>query len=261
MASVNYRGVEAICKYIESTGLSHFAIYPAGRSQSKPLYKQTLKGTPAKAAERFKDWADVILSGDPNHTLDYELRMSEGKEIEGTDEVDLTGGRSGMMVTFNLLTQTPQAQAETQRVIQQPQSGISMEMYLLLMDAKNDAQRECDRLRFENTNLKKQVLELEEALEEMDEPVEDNGIGAIGNMMLPHLMKVFAGAQVPSNPINGFPEHTETEKEEFSPRLRKAIAQLRKYDDDLDTDLILLGQIAEKQPAHFKMLIEALRNA
>ena len=255
MGAVNYRGVDAVCRYIESTGMYAFSIYPLGRAQAKPLFKQTQKVSSAKAAEKFRDWANVIIDSDPNHNIDYELRLSEGKDVEGSDEVELTGGRGGMVCSFNLSTSAGGSERVAAPAMM---GGISMDMYLQVLNAQYAYKSEADSLRAENERLKSRVLELEEELDEMDEPQDADGVGQLGNVLMPFIMKTLQGASAPNNPVNGIPE--EISSDDYSPKLKAAITKLRKYDTQLDSDLTLLASLAEKEPGKFAFMLDALRN-
>lgn len=261
MAAVNYRGIDNVCKYIESTKMVYFAIFPVGKTSAKPLYKQFEKTTSIKAAERFRDWANVLLDGDPAHNEAYELRMYDSKEnADGEDEI--LSGRSGMVVTFALTA----ANNSQQQTYHQPQAaqGVSLEMYLNVMEQKNDALRELDRLKFENNELRKQVIEMEEELSEAEESVSGTGLGGLEQLLVPFLAQQMAPQGAVKTNINGLPTEAHADTcyrcDEVSPKLMQALKELQKYDNDLTQHLEKLAKVAQNSPAQFKFLLNALDN-
>lgn len=264
MASVNYIGVEAICRYIESTKMCYFGIFPAGRSNAKPVYKQGEKATPAKAAEKFRDWADVILSGDQEHTMQYELRLYDSKE-NGDGEEEVLSGRSGMVVTFQLTGGGRAVSGYAAPSV--PQGGISMDMYLTLLKEKSDAERRADKLEFELNDTKRKLLEAEQELEEIGDDGDGDdvgGMGTIAKMFMPMLMNHFTAGSAPGN-INGTPDATASSCDcqrckNLSPKLMTALGELKRIDGELDEHVVRLAKIAKNNPGQWAFLTDALKN-
>jgi len=264
MAAVNYRGVEAVCSYIASTNMRFFSIYPAGIKAAKPVYAQKENVTNAKAADKFRDWAGIILQGDPGHSLTYELRMHEAKD-DGDGSEGATYGKTGYTVSFTLSDQENPGRISGAAAAPAPamQGGISMEMYLTILSQKNDAERRVDRLEYENADLRKQIIDLEDELAESDQGGEDMGsINGLIKMAIPMAMKHFTGGAAPA--INGVPGEEpggDCERcEHISPGLMDAIAVLKKHDADLDKHVSMLAHIAATNPGNFAFLLQMLDN-
>ena len=99
--------------------------------------------------------------------------------------------------------------------------------------------------------LKLKFAELEE--EEEDEKTEIGGIDQNQIAQLFGLINMFKTKNQPAT-INGIDEN-QIKKD----NLNKAIKILYKYDNQLDTDLLKLSEIAETKPETFNMLISSLR--
>jgi len=265
MAAVNYRGVDAVCSYIDSTNLRYFGIFPAGQRSAKPLYTQKENVSTAKAVDKFRTWAGFILQGDPGHSLAYELRMYDSKEVPGGDD-EILSGRSGLSVTFIIGEGQETARISGTAAAPAPaMGGISMDMYLQLLTQKTEADRRADRLEYENADLREQIIALEEELEETGggDGDEVSGINGLANMVMPMIMKHMGGGAAPA--INGVPgsdhQGCDCERcEHISPLLMDAIGTLKKHDPDLDTHVVKLAKIAATNPGMWAFLTQSLDN-
>lgn len=259
MAAVNYRGVEAVCSYIESTKMYFFAIYPMARAAAKPIFKLTEKT--AQPEKRFRQWAEVILSGDPTHDIAYELRMLESKPDPAGEEEAVAGGRGGLSVSFSLCAAPAQKWPAPQT--QTDHREISIEKYLDIISQLAQANRLADKLEFQNEELKKQILELDQQLADLEDQQPDriDGIGKYGEMLMPLIVKAFNRAGQPASPINGIPEdRPQNPRQDLSPKLLEAINELKKRDPHLERHATILAKTATDKPAQFKFFMDALDN-
>jgi hypothetical protein len=245
--AVNYKGVDSVCSYIEQTSRNYFAIYQAGKL-NQPVFKCITGGSNAKAVKAFRDWANVIIGGDPDHSLSYEIRMYDkvdGDEGEEGD-VKIRAGRQGLSATFCLNSKNIETNLSV--VSGAPVGFISPD----LMDAKLENQR----LTFELLRQQDKFAALEARLDDLENDDEGDSVGGIEDspllkMFMPliqaHLAKPQAGRAV----VNGIGE---------TDRLSDAICRLKKHDPRLEDHICKLAQIAETNQGTFAFLLNTLDN-
>ena len=110
----------------------------------------------------------------------------------------------------------------------------------------------------------KMKQEMEEADEfEDEEPEEENALmgfmknPAIQNMLISQITGLFNPGQKVTH-VAGVMDGAEVENDEDE-KIDHALEVLRKYDDQLGNDLLLLSEMAEKDPMQFKFLLKMLR--
>jgi hypothetical protein len=112
----------------------------------------------------------------------------------------------------------------------------------------------------------KMKQEMEEAEEfEDDEPEEENALmgfmknPAIQNMLIAQISNLFNPNQKVTH-VAGVMDGAEAEVEsDEDDKIDQAIEVLKQYDDQLGDDLLLLSDMAEKDPMQFKFLLKMLR--
>lgn len=251
---VNYRGTDAVCKFLLQTGKPYFAIYQVGRG-SKAVFRQLQKTNQTRAVDTFRQWAEVILEGDPDHDLLYELRVYDAIEDNEPNEAEeqvIKAGRQGLVVTFSLQTK---------------ESAATMGNYPAPVTVSSNSD-ELFEIKVENARLKMQmeydrkVSDLERRLEELENDEGEDDSGSVGGMegvltqaIVPLIMQALnIKAPTGQTAINGIPA-TATETD----MLNEAIMILREHDPDLPQNLMTLAEIAQTDPGQFQFLLGVLR--
>jgi len=109
----------------------------------------------------------------------------------------------------------------------------------------------------------KMKQEIDEMEEEEEEPVEDNALmgfiknPAIQNMLIAQISNLFNPNQKVTH-VAGVLDGAENENDQDE-KIDAAIEILKKYDDRLGNDLLLLSELAETDQMQFKFLLKMLR--
>lgn len=257
---VSYKGTENVCRYIESTKRVYFAIFPSISKTAKPVFRNTDKKNVAGAVELFRNWADIIISGDPNHDAIYILRLYESSGdddmMQDGETVRIGAGRNTFEVYFTL-TANSQAPQQVQPM------GVSNHGYVNeIIEARVDNEKlraKIEQMELEN-KLNRRIDALEAELRESEDGEDDNGgIGAIGEQLLGALLPLITGANLQQQMRPTMAGINSATASAISPQLEQTIVRLKNADPKLEQDLELLANLAETNPGQFQFLLNALR--
>jgi hypothetical protein len=279
MQAVDVIGVEAVCKLIKSSKLSKFVISKAGSVRGyTPIYKCTEYSKSADAQQAFRDWANSILSMNPSNNLPYEIYLYDAKESDENIESDFNeaGNKRGTVqkdrikFSFSLNMYNNNSSGGIG-------SGDIARIINETMD-KREQDNELKRLRDENERLRRG----EHLSGDDEEEEEENGIDAISKVsdMVKHInenikLNKNKGAKISGDDDDDDLEIDDDDEviEEEPPqkkkvssnvkkmeRINKALRILAKHDTQIDTDLLKLASLAEKNNVIFNNILTSLRN-
>lgn len=252
---VDIQGTENVIKFIEASKLSKFSILRAGNTgYNIPIFECLNSNDNNSAVAEFSKIAEILS---PN--IPYKIKLFDYIEEVTNDKGEIKTKKSkfasNKMEVIFLINTAVNLQATQQHTTAQVGNQNAFDIGNLRAELIKDiakAQEE-NAILNEIKELKLKFAELEEEENEADE---NKGIGGIGQDQLTQLFGLINMFKTNNNPatINGIDEN-QTKKD----NLNKAIKILYKYNNQLDTDLLKLSQIAETKPDTFNMLISTLR--
>ena len=237
---VDIIGVENVAEFIKNTNLTKFCIDRIGSSRGNlPIFELLNNNSNEKAVFEFKKWAKVI-----NNANAYKLTLFDKVE----SYIDETGEEK------TLKSKSKLNKAEIYFKL----SDIVAPSYQNTNNLSVDEVRATIKREFET---EQKIKELEQKINELETEDEDEGLSGLNGMSLPNIISAISAlANMNNNKstpvINGVEA---PEKNEKINNINKAIKTLAKFDEQIDTDLLKLSEIAENNPAMFKTLINTLR--
>jgi hypothetical protein len=252
---VDIQGTESVIKFIEASKLSKFSILRAGNTgYNIPIFECLNSNDNNTAVNEFNKIAEILS---PN--IPYKIKLFDYAEevtnANGDIKVKKSKFASNKMEVIFLINTAVNLQATQQHTTAQVGNQNAFDIGNLRAELIKDiakAQEE-NAILNEIRELKLKFAELEEE----DETDEKTGIGGINQDQIQQLFGLINMFKTNNNPatINGL-DQNQTRKD----NLNKAIKILYKYNNQLDTDLLKLSEIAETKPETFNMLISSLRN-
>jgi hypothetical protein len=237
-------GKDKVAQYIALSKTKKFIISKYGsQKHAIPIFEHLEEGSNEKSIHAFLQWAEIT-----DNDVCYILRVFNSVEDSIETGEELRNKKSGkqLEIRFRL---NKKAEFERQQT-QSPQIDVSLaiENAIMKMQQKNA-----------DSEILRKLAEMDEkinAIEEGDDDFEDAELNGVGNPNITALINILAplinGKKNTASVINGItPEKIKN--------INTAIKILSKYDDQIDTDLLKLSSIAEKNPATFNMLINSLR--
>lgn len=246
---VDFIGTEAVEQFIISSKKKKFTIIRGGGQQALPLFDCLETETNEDALNEFKRIASVLNKGVTYKIILFdEMELTNGED--GQVRIKKKGSRAGKIeALFALSSNIGYSYDQDQKT----STSINYdEMKKNIVSELLTAQRE-DALLNELKALRAKV----EALEGLEEEEEEDSTEINGNnlqqiMGLVSMLKA-AGSNAT---INGDADTNLSKIDNINAALRI----LSKYDKQLDTDLLKLADIAEKNPQQFNMLLSMLRS-
>lgn len=237
---VDIIGVENVAEFIKNTGLTKFCIDRIGASRGNlPIFELLNNNSNEKAVIEFKKWAKVI-----NNSNSYKLTLFDKVEnyIDETGEEKLLKSKSKLNkaeIYFKLSDIVVPSRQDT--------NTFSV-----------DEVRATIKREFET---EQKIKELEQKINELESEEEEEGLSGLNGMSLPNIISAISAlANMNNNKSTPVINGVETpEKSEKINNINKAIKTLAKFDEQIDTDLLKLSEIAENNPVMFKTLINTLR--
>jgi hypothetical protein len=231
---------------MEITGMSKFIISRVGQHKNiVPIFEHIEKGTNEKAVSKFREWASLT-----DNNLPYEMILFnsiEDSELTGEEIRNKKQGKINKF-TFCLNKQTPYSQ-QVQKP-QEQQNNFQEQIENALMK---------QQLKYENNEVLKKLAEMEQRFADMENEEEEDDASELSGLNNPNLMNIVAmlgkalnGSQKPTI-INGL-------QAEQIKNINTAIKTLSRYDENLDSDLLKLANLAETNTATFEMLLKTLRS-
>lgn len=263
-------GLDKMLKYIRSTGKTKFSIYRAGQSGNNiPVYECFEHNTAENAVQSFQAWAEVI-----DNNAVYKIVLTDNVDIDADGTVKKSKNKSGKMEALFALN-APGVQYGQQ---QQQQSGQLLPAPLDAAEMRKQITAEIVAAQREDTLMRKvDELTVKIAAMEAEEEEEEEGglMGVLGNpqqmAQINSLLMMLRGgpaAQVPgTGPLAGPAEQTPQPaanvhprpKEQRTENVNNALKRLYKANRDIDTDLLLLADLAENKPETFNQMLMMLR--
>lgn len=238
---VDIIGVENVAEFIKNTGLTKFCIDRIGASRGNlPIFELLNNNNNEKAVIEFKKWAKVI-----NNSNSYKLTLFDKVE----NYIDETG---------------------EEKLLKSKSKLNKAEIYFKLSDIvapasyQNNHNINVDEVRAtikREYETEQKIKELEQKINELESEDEEEGLNGLNGMSLPNIISAISAlANMNNNKSTPVINGIETpEKSEKINNINKAIKTLAKFDEQIDTDLLKLSQIAENNPVMFKTLINTLR--
>jgi hypothetical protein len=239
---VDIIGIENVAEFIKNTGLTKFCIDRIGASRGNlPIFELLNNNSNEKAVYEFKKWAKVI-----NNANSYKLTLFDKVE----SYIDETG---------------------EEKTLKSKSKLNKAEIYFKLSDIVAPSRQDTNTFSVDEVRATiKRELETEQKIKELEQKInelesededEDEGLSGLNGLSLPNILSAISAlSNMNSNKtapvINGVEQ---TEKSEKINNINKAIKTLAKFDEQIDTDLLKLSEIAENNPVMFKTLINTLR--
>jgi len=252
---VDFIGKASVCSFISQTGLNQFVIQKVGAAKnSTPLFTFTDNKTTGKAVEEFSKFANAI-----NPTQPYEMflfnNIDELNEEEGATSYEKR--KKSKMVRFTFQLKEDKAQAD----ISDPKALFAGLVNEFKQEQSNNA------LLAEIRELKAKIDNIEEEEEEEEEEANPTILGGFTLRDVDGILARLAAYGIIKPPVQqqaaptlAGEQATQSELDIKKANIEKAINILYQYDPQLDTDLLKLASIAEKQRPIFDMVITQLRN-
>lgn len=239
-------GKDKVAQYIALSKTKKFIISKYGsQKHAIPIFEHLEEGSNEKSINAFLQWAEIT-----DNDVCYILRVFNSIEdsIETGEEIRNKKSGKQLEIRFRL---NKKAEFERQQT-QTPQVDVSLaiENAIMKMQQKNA-----------DSEILRKLAEMDEKINAIEEDEEDDfedaELSGIGNPNITALINILAPL------INGSKKNTAAVINGITPEkiknINTAIKILSKYDDQIDTDLLKLSSIAEKNPATFNMLINSLR--
>lgn len=253
MMEVDFIGLDKVINHIKLTGLSKFSINRVGStSGSVPVFELINSNSNDKAIQVFSAWAENINTG-----LCYKLTLFDKVETS----VDEFGNEKKTKSKNKAENSTVYFKLSPNSMILQDHNihGLngSVDRAAIRQEVLNEINKEN-----EEKSIKAEIAALSKKVDEVlngdnDDDDDQDQLNGINNMN--NLITILSGLglmktqQKPA--INGL-DNADT----FKNNINQAIKVLYKNNPKLDTDLLKLADISEKQPATFNMLLNTLRN-
>ena len=264
--SIDIIGIENVVKYIEASGKSKFTIYRAGQNgMNIPVFECDETQTNGNAVQEFKRWAEII-----NNTVIYKLVLFNvthlNEDENGNQTIKKTRQKSGKMeCLFAMHEQTNNFRSD------RGDKGFNVEQIEAQIEAKYKKREEDNAILSELKSMREEMAILRAQNAEDDEDDEDE-VGGLGNPSqikeVLGLIQMFTGKGQNAQPpvINGIddaetiPAPIVDDKKQKLENINKAIKRLFVHNKNLDTDLLLLADLADTDKGTFNILIGMLRN-
>jgi hypothetical protein len=267
--SIDIIGLANIVKYIEVSGKSKFTIYRAGQNgMNIPVFECDQTQTNGNAVREFERWAEVI-----NNAVIYKIVLFNVCHLD-TDEMGNTTTKKTKQKSNKMEALFAINEPGSYSKIGSDSKGFDIEkemaIYKREVDFEYKKKEEENKIlaTLDKINERMTILEAREA--ELDEEEEEeDGIGGLSPAKIKDMMALIAlfkgGQPQQTAPVlngNADIEEAKTidEKKIKINNINNAVKRLFVHDKQLDTDLLLLAEMAEKDSGTFNMLLGMLRN-
>jgi len=242
----DHTGVDEVAGAIKLSKKTKFRITKAGiQKNSFPVYESIDSTTNEKAVLRFLEWAEIT-----DNCIPYNLELFSNKEEDEAEGLEYNKKLGNRRFTFKLNKEEKYSgHSQHQNQPQYDQSAI-IENALLKQKAF-----------YENNELMKRLEAMDQKLNEyMEEEEEDDDrseLNGLNNPNIVNLLGLLSKALSSNKPavVNGVTLQTDQ-----ITNINKAVKILSRYDDQIDTDLLKLANLAETNTATFEMLLKTLRS-
>lgn len=244
-------GIENVSAWIKQCKLTKFRITKFGASHrnTDPLIETSSdKSTNTQAIEEFKEWASYT-----DNYLPYEIEVYNNLEECIENDIDTTKKKGTKKKCSFVLNKERDFIPDKQQNNNNISVADAIEHALLKFQTKQTENVLLQRLeameaKLNSINSEDDFEDDEESLSGINNP---NMTALIG--MLTQLFNKKGAA------VNGTYDEPKIQKYE-SDNIKKAIAILSKHDDQIDTDLLKLANLAENNNGTFNLLLNSLRS-
>ena len=241
----DYQGCNSIANLIEITGLTKFRITRVGiNKNSVPVYEHIGAGSNEKAVAKFREWASLT-----DNCLPYDMELFNTKEDSEERGEEVHNKKQGKILRFTFCLHKAEKYHS-----QQPQQQQSSNVNELIENALLK-----QKAFYENNELMKRLelmdQKLNEYMAEEEEEEEESQLSGLNNPNIINLLGILSKSLSGNKPsvVNGL-------KTEQISNINNAIKILSRYDDQIDSDLLKLANLAENNTATFEMLLKTLRS-
>ena len=261
--SIDIIGIEKLIKYIEASGKTKFSIYRAGQNgMNIPVFECLDTQTNGNAVKEFIRWSEVI-----NNSVIYKLILFNVSTLDTDEEGNLTAkkskqktGKMECLFAVNEPSQYTRSEAGGR-------SGVNeIEEYKRQLDERYKKKEEDNLILNELKSMRQEIEVLRAQNAELEEEEEEEIGGLTNPSQLKDVMQLIALFKgVPQSPpvLNGT-EEAQAQAQSLNKikidNINKAVKRLFVHDKNLDTDLLLLADMAEKDKGTFEMLLGMLRS-
>lgn len=241
----DHTGVDEVAGAIKLSKKTKFRITKAGiQKNSFPVYESTDTTTNEKAVMRFLEWAEIT-----DNCIPYNLELFSNKEEDEAAGLEYDKKLGNRRLTFKLNREEKYLPHSQQNNHPQYDQAALIENALLKQKAY-----------YENNELMKRLEAMDQKLNEYMEEEEDDDrseLNGLNNPNIVNLLGLLSKALSGNKPavVNGVTLQTEQ-----ITNINKAVKILSRYDDQIDTDLLKLANLAETNTATFEMLLKTLRS-
>lgn len=239
----DHTGIDEVAGAIKLSKKTKFRIIRAGiNKNSYPVFECKDSTTNEKALQRFYEWAEVT-----DNCIAYEMELFSTKEEDEANGIEFNKKLGNIRITFKLNKEEKyQPHSQQQHSNQYDQTAL-IENALLKQKAF-----------YENNELMKRLEVMDAKLNEyMNEEEEDDEaqLSGLNNPNIINLLGLLSKALSGNKPtvVNGL-------KTEQISNINNAVKILSRYDDQIDTDLLKLANLAENNTTTFEMLLKTLRS-
>jgi hypothetical protein len=242
----DYQGANSVANLIEITGLTKFRITRVGINKNAvPVYEHIGAGSNEKAVSKFREWASLT-----DNCLPYDMELFNSKEDSEATGEEIHNKKQGKILRFTFCIN--KAEKYQQAPAQSQNNGNVTELI------ENALLKQ--KAFYENNELMKRLEVMDEKLNQYMEEDEDDDddeaqLSGLNNPNIINLLGLLSKALSGNKPtvVNGL-------KSEQITNINTAIKILSKYDDQIDTDLLKLSNLAENNTPTFEMLLKTLRS-
>jgi hypothetical protein len=237
-------GIEETAGAIKLSKKTKFRIIRAGiNKNSYPVFECKDSTTNEKAVQRFLEWAAIT-----DNCIAYEMELFSSKEEDEANGIEYNKKLGNIRITFKLNKEEKyQPHSQQQHSNQYDQTAL-IENALLKQKAF-----------YENNELMKRLevmdAKLNEYMNEEDEDDDEAQLSGLNNPNIINLLGLLSKALSGNKPtvVNGL-------KSEQISNINNAVKILSRYDDQIDTDLLKLANLAENNTTTFEFLLKQLRS-
>ena len=241
----DYQGANAVANLIEITGLTKFRITRVGiNKNSVPVYEHISAGSNEKAVSKFREWSSLT-----DNCLPYDMELFNTKEDSQEAGEEIHNKKQGKILRFSFCLN--KAEKYQQQAPAQQQANVSELIENALLKQKAF---------YENNELLKRLEAMDQKLNEYMDAEEDEEddraeLSGLNSPSMVNLLGLLSKALSGNKPtvVNGLQSEQIT-------NINKAVKILSKYDDQIDSDLLKLANLAENNTPTFDMLLKTLRS-
>jgi len=223
---------DAVLNYYDQYDEPGYSVY-AGHKPEQAYCRFTYTGNDKSIGREKLAEALASVQSNPDNTNVYLLQIlgNKGKKLETKNAITFQLNKAQSLMPYNSMGYNPAMNNEI--------SALKSQIAALQMQLEEDEDEEDEEE--EDTNLLSGIMG-NPAVKQMLMNVISNLVAPTSKTNVQHVSGVMDGAEV-----------------EQDDKIDEAIERLKKFDDKLGDDLMLLCEMAENDPMQFKFLLKMLR--